>query len=338
LPDQGSIVSFKDAEPALDAPARVARYIEGHNFSNDPDAKAFQAEMLRKRVKFTQEWIFSKSDLRNVPDEVAQALAKNNVASNSVIRISTWARTPEVAENLARFAVDFLRAVLLDRALSQSVHQWRQSVVDLANIDTDIVNGQSQLDSLDRLIVGMGELQESQKETVKATPFAGSSVQVQISGSAYLPADQQLIALRSQRLAVVENLKKRRDDLERTRTVGAYGDEMRAIVDGEPDLTKAIAKARVRFQELRERAESIPVQLAADTVLSRLATLQRDYIDLPTNPPQALAYRSGLGLAVSMAIGGAIGILGWIGILYSLFMWGPQLQALHKSFESAGRS
>jgi hypothetical protein len=303
--------------------------------SPDPARLAFRDQMTSGsgNVRITQEWIYSKPDLRNVPDQIAQTAMKSQPERVSAIRVSADEKTAEDAVKMVETATMFIRFVLVDQGLRRSVEDWRQLTPDTAIIDADILGLQWQLESLDRQIVSVRGLQESQANMTPAADVGENAVRLLVEGdkgATYLTLDRQITGLRSQRIILTERLKRKEDELSRLKMISKFADQIAALLAQEADSFQALAKAQQLALRWRQDAKSIAERQAAAAINGRLWLLQKSYVQASTNPPQAFASAVGPRVVKSMLIGGAMGFLGWITICYVTFVWGPQLQVLRR--------
>ena len=292
--------------------------------SASPEIKIFEAELAADAsapLKISNEFLLTRGLLRDVPDEVRKKLFENaeqsNVRSNVVI--SATARAPDQAVKLARLGIEFLRWVLVQRALMNDVQEWQNARDLLASLDAKLLQKEAAVASIDRSIGQMAKLQNGEAPGPLSAP--AGSVQIQVNGATYLPPGQQIIGLQSKRIDDEEELKKIADEKARIEKLQSFGTELASLLGTDPDPLKVLDSALARAETLRAQATSLPEQEAYDHAISRLALAKKTYVDLKPSPAAPYVHRTGLGLASSIAIGGGAGLLLWMAFLYILHLW-----------------
>ncbi|MBW7970295.1 hypothetical protein [Bradyrhizobium sp. BR 10289] len=322
LPPATAYSAYKDAEAKLSSALFFAQFARTKNLSGSAEAQLFLAQLAQGAgdpVKIQHEFGVSRATIRDVPDELARDISKS--AGAFKLRVSARAKSSEEAEKIAELAISFVPAAFIQNALERHRREWGDVDARLSQLDAEALRRKAQIASLDRSIVEMTKLRDADKSELSSTDIARSSIQVQVNGSAFLPAAQQLVGLQSQRIQEREELKKTEDEIKRLETLRSFASRLASIFGSEPDPLIALDKSLTEARDLRSRSTEVPQQIAADIAVSDLASDQKAYANAESNPAHATARFTGYELRSGIGLGAVAGGAIWIVLLYFSLLW-----------------
>jgi hypothetical protein len=321
----GSILTFKDAEAILRSPVFLNDFTKARGIADTEEARTFAAQLAADAagpLRIGHRLVVTRTIIRDVPDSLASNLFKN-MNPVSTMYVSSTDRTPEAAVREAELGLMFIRAVLIERALSQIALEWKGISAGIPNQDAALLAKGTEIASLERTIAAMSELDDGVSGRVEANSAANSAVQLQVTaGSSYLPSAQQIIGFKSRRIAALEELKTIQDDLVQAKALNAAGDELASMMSQDHDHFRVLDSSIERGRQQRASASSVPEQKAADATLSRFLSVKQLYVETPANPPRPNVRRTGIGLLTSTAIGVLAALAIWAAILALITMFG----------------
>lgn len=335
IPLQGDIALFRSIEDKLRTVEWLDRFAQSNQLDNENVYKLLRNQFASGSggpVVFSHTFSISRNDTRDLPDVLQQSLFAPNKNdrrnSNSSIVATAIDKDAEQSGEIARFAVRYLREVLIVHLLEETIADLRREAGNsMADQQVTAVITSMEVSSIKRKLAALTQIQSSPSSGLENNSFFGTQVQVQ--GSRYLSPHQQIIGLESERIDKEEAIRVANNRIKSDRVVLELTTSMKALLAQKRNASSTINEILdlINQRKATDSSEDNPALAAIETVHRNIVLVTNRFAEVGVSDLEPSLTIQSPPKLMSLILGILFGIAVWL-VGLRLFAWRSRWNAL----------